>query len=178
MTPNLKKIGIFSLLLLSTTVNAMPTKECTFLNEDQKQVVTRAYQLGEDSDYGMTLAAIALTESTAGERLVNNVSGDYGVFQNNLKNTVRMIEQRTGSRMSYRQIQGLKKNLIANMDESGMYAQMNIEFWEQVHGKEAWSKIVASYNAGYNYSGSKGQTYLAEVKNNLRKLRNCNCIER
>lgn len=180
MNPTIRKCLTALLLLTSTTtaVNAMSTKECNFLNDDQKAVVTRAYQLGEDIDYGMTFAAIALTESNAGENLINKKSGDYGVFQNNLKYTVRSLEQIQGRKMTRAEVNNLRSNLITNMELSASMAQVNIDFWKKVHGDESWSKIIASYNAGYNYSGSKGQEYLTKVKTNLRKLKNCDCIER
>lgn len=170
----LKKICI-ALLLVCGFANASASTKLD-LNDNQRYVVNRAYELGQSMDYGMTFAAIALTESQAGEDLVNNVSGDYGVFQNNLHYTVRGLEKKLGYKMSAKQIRDLKKSLIENMELSASMTEMNLKYWQEVHGKKAWSKIIASYNAGFNYRGKDGQTYLAKVKANMRKLQKCDCI--
>lgn len=172
----LKKIGMALLLAVSSVgVNAAPSS--LDLTDDQLYVLNRAYELGQNMDYGMTFAAIALTESQAGKDLVNNVSGDYGVFQNNLHYTVRGLERKLGYKMTAKQVRDLKKGLIENMELSASMTEMNLKYWQEVHGKKAWSKIIASYNAGFNYRGKDGQTYLSKVKANMRKLQNCDCIE-
>ncbi|ADM79909.1 Vs.1 conserved hypothetical protein [Aeromonas phage phiAS5] len=170
----LKKFALL-LALMGSAFNANATNDLD-LNENQLYVVNRAYELGQSMDYGMTFAAIALTESQAGEDLVNNVSGDYGVFQNNLRYTVRAIEKETGYKMSPKQVRDLKKGLIENMELSASMTELNLKYWQSVHGKKSWSKVIASYNAGFNYRGKDGQTYLAKVKSNMRKLQNCDCI--
>jgi len=173
------------LLLLFSLYNGFVTQEsekCDFLTTEQQYVVNRAYEIGSTiprgvSDYGMTYAAIALTESSAGQSLVNNKTGDYGVFQNNLKYTVKAVEQIRGTKMTNKEIKDFKKHLTNNLEFSASMTGINIEFWEKVHGKHNWSKIISSYNAGYNYQGEAGQNYLAKVKNNMRLLKKCNCIK-
>lgn len=158
---------------------------CEFLTPNQSYVVNRAYEIGSTiplgeytgSNYGMTYAALALTESSAGQSLVNEKSGDYGVFQNNLKYTVRALEQKIDRKMTKKEVRHLKTSLVNNMELSASMTAINIEFWEKVHGKRSWSKIVASYNAGYAYNGEVGQNYLAKVKSNMKLLKKCRCIK-
>ena len=169
------KKGMVGLLaLFAVTANAT---KCDFLDDDQKFVVNRAYELGQKSGYGMTLAALALTESSAGKYLINNVSQDYGVFQNNIKYTSRRIEQITGAPMNKRQVANLKKNLATDIHESATYALLELEFWAARHNYN-WKRTIASYNAGFAWSGKAGQTYLAKVSKNLRLLESCNCIQK
>ena len=173
------------LLLLFSLYNGFvtqPSENCDFLTTEQQYVVNRAYELGSTiprgvSDYGMTYAAIALTESSAGQFLVNSKTGDYGVFQNNLKYTVKAVEQKRGFKMSNKEVKEFKRHLTNSLEFSASMTGINIEFWEKVHGKQNWSKIIASYNAGYSYNDEVGKQYLTKVKTNMRLLKKCNCIK-
>lgn len=178
-------IEILIVLFSLTSGFVSQPEKCDFLNQQQSYVVNRAYEIGSTvplgeytgSNYGMTYAAIALTESSAGQRLVNEKSGDYGVFQNNLKYTVKALEQKLDKKMTNKEVRHLKKQLTNDLELSASMTGINIEFWEKVHGKHAWSKIVASYNAGYNYNGDVGQEYLTKVKSNMKLLKKCKCIK-
>lgn len=173
----IKYIGLVTLVLTSLSVNAAEDRKCSFLDDEQKYVVTRAYEIGSEVGYADTLAAIALTESDAGKNLVNARSGDYGVFQNNIKYTVRRIEQLTGAPMSNRQIRGLKKTLVTDMEESATYSIMELTYWAKRHNNN-WRKTIASYNEGHDWRSKKAQNYVASVSRNMQRLKSCNCIPR
>lgn len=173
----MKQLGLVTLVLTSLSVNAAEDRTCSFLDDEQKYVVTRAYEIGADVGYADTLAAIALTESEAGKNLVNARSGDYGVFQNNIKYTVRRIEQITGAPMSRKQISGLKKTLVSDMEESATYSIMELNYWAKRHNNN-WRKTIASYNEGHDWNSRKAQKYVARVSRNMQKLKSCNCIPR
>ncbi|QAY01184.1 transglycosylase SLT domain protein [Aeromonas phage Aswh_1] len=159
------------LSLTSLTANAV-VYENKELTENQIYTIQRAYELGNESGYGLTLAAIALTESRAGVNLINKKSGDYGVFQNNLRSTTKRIEQLTGSKMSYRSRIKLRNELINSMESSANYALMELDYWKKVRGGN-WRKVVESFNAGYG----SNKTYVETVAQNVRFLRNCDCIK-
>ncbi|ADQ53426.1 Vs.1 conserved transglycosylase SLT domain protein [Aeromonas phage 65] len=165
-------VGIL-LLLTSISANAV-MYENRELTENQIYTIQRAYELGESSGYGLTLAAIALTESKAGKFLINNRTGDYGVFQNNLKYTVKRVEQLTGSKMGWKHQRKLRSELIASMETSANYALMELEYWKEVRNGD-WKMVVKSYNAGYSPNSSAGIEYYERVAKNIKFLRSCGC---
>lgn len=169
----MKKL-LAAIMLLSTSAIASPSLK---LDVDQIDTLNRAYQIGESKDLGLTLAAIAMTESSAGKYKSNDVTGDYGVFQTNLKYTVKAIEQKTGAKMSWRQVRNLKQRLIDDMDTSGTHALIALEYWLDRHNGD-WSKAVRSYNAGNNWNSSAGKEYLTKVTKNLRLIKQNNVIQK
>ena len=164
-------VGVL-LILSSLTANAVIYQNRE-LTDEQIYTIQRSYELGESSGYGLTLAAIALTESHAGVNIKNDKSGDYGVFQNNLKSTVKRVEQLTGAKMTWRERQRFKKELLSSMETSGNYALMELQFWDKSRSGN-WRKVVESYNAGYG----KNPDYVDKVAKNLKFLRSCGCIQR
>lgn len=165
-------VGIL-LLLTSISANAV-MYENRELSDDQIYTIQRAYELGEPTGYGLTLAAIALTESRAGKFLINNRTGDYGVFQNNLKYTAKRVEILTGSKMSWKSRQLLRKELINSMESSANYALMELDYWRDVR-KGDWKMVVKSYNAGYSPNSPAGIEYYERVAKNIKFLRSCGC---
>lgn len=156
-------LGLFMFFSIAANAHEDPTKDLT---DEQKYVLVRAYEIGNERGYGLTLAAIALKESRAGKYLVNNRSKDYGVFQNNIKSTTRRIEMLTGHKMDWKTVQALKTELVSSLETSANYAMMELEYWDRVH-KGNWRRVVESYNAGYG----RNPVYVEAIAKNIQYLK-------
>lgn len=160
-------------LLALFSVNAFAS-QC-WLDDDQQQVVNRAYELGEPDGLGWTMAAIVIKESGAGKMLVNDRSKDYGAFGINLKTAKRRTEHLVGAKMNQREVRGLRKQLIQDFEMGAMYAKMELDFWIKSYG-ENWPRVWEAYNAGYKRT-SVSKAYARDITNTIQKLKRSNCVK-
>lgn len=149
------------------TTKVVP-ESCPVLTSSQIKTLKMSYEYGEDNlgkGWGKVMVGIAHKESQFGKFVVNNKTQDYGVFQNHLKTVVK--------RNKIKYPVKAKKRLIRDFHYSADESRKEIEFWKKVHGEKNLKKILASYNAGYNYKGAAGQTYMKEVTKSIKLMQTC-----
>ena len=151
-------------------------RELKNLSPKQIKVLYSSFGAGKEYDLGYTLTAIAWKESNFNVVPINvtdgfkyKYSGSYGPYHVLLENL----------RVKY----SIKNNYIANLYASKLL--FNLEFAQNealailLHWKErwkdkkyTWSRMVGSYNAGYNSIGIKaGRIYLNDIKLRIKVLR-------
>ncbi|AHK11311.1 transglycosylase [Shewanella sp. phage 1/4] len=135
------------------------------LNDDQKHNARLSYNRGSGSDLGLTLAAIAMTESSLGVQRVNTRSKDFGLYAINI-NTMKSIAGVDNVILGYL----LAFNMTYNDEVAAKYALNVLKHFKKVH-KGDWEKMVMAYNAGNNYK--RGEYYLQKVKRNVKMLQQC-----
>ena len=166
------RILIFITLLVGVlyggTVNSY-YKDLYNLNNNQKEVMLRAYIQGAEYDYGYTLTAIAWTESNFGKFKMNVNDGDvykykgsYGVYHI-LLNTVMSREEIKSQWHASR----VAERLYTDQKYCGTKALEELLFWDRTWKSKGVEKhyrhVVASYNAGYNSINSKNGRKYSEV---------------
>lgn len=163
------KTSLFALALISFPAHG---EECPEFNTNQYHVLQQAYDKGEPYDLGLTLAAITLVESRAGEVVININKGgspDLGVAQINLKTA----SNRIGVEGVYKK-NLLASKLITDMDFNLQLALTELLYWEE--HKDSWAHTVASYNSGWDESyGMK--YYVPKVKKSLKTIKRCVRLE-
>lgn len=156
-------ILFFTLVIVGCTysINAEaynPTA-CKIFDASQKKVLRDAFNAGKKRKYSWTLAAIVWQETSAGKTLINWNDPSFGAFQINIKTAAKRYKAvTTGDQLI------LAEELHNNINMGAMAAMDELDFWKGVH-KGNWSKMVASYNGGYNWKGKHPQAY----RNNLLK---------
>lgn len=164
-------------VIVSDTATAQQN-ECegyNILSSDQKRVLRAAYHYGNPYDYGLTMAAIALKESSAGQFKLNYLSNDFGVMQINIKTASTTM----GITNRFHRMR-LAERLVVD-DEFGFYLAHSV--LEHFQGRrymtnKVWQEVVKSYNRGYLWQtdpaeDATAELYLADVKRNVNLLRRC-----
>ena len=149
------------------TTKTLP-ESCPTLTVNQIKTLNMSYRYGEENlgkGWGKVMVGIAHRESQLGVKLINNKTKDYGVFQNHLKTVVKRNNIKSPAKA--------KKRLINDFHYSADESRKEIEFWKKVHGEKNIKKILASYNAGYNYNGTKGKTYSKDVLDSVKLMQAC-----
>lgn len=161
----------FILICLSVLSLNSYASSCN-LGEDQIEVLKAVYKIGKPRGYGETLAAIALVESGAGRYLVNPRTGDYGVMQINLKTASARTKQHTSKKINDTNKTIIKNTLLKNIHFGAAYAMLELDFWKKSHNGNM-SKMVASYNGGYNYKAPAPQQYAKKISTARVVVRKC-----
>lgn len=156
---------LFILLLSPLTHAADACAVFSQLNEEQKHNARLSYNRGVEEDLGLTLAAIAMTESSLGIQRVNLRTKDFGLYAINLR-TMKSIKGVEDDMMGY-----MLAFRVTYDDELGARLAINVlKHFRKVH-RGNWSKMVMAYNAGNRYW--RGAYYLTKVKTNLKMLQQC-----
>lgn len=143
--------------------------DCPEFSQGQVAVLKKAHAYGSHNmggNWGVVLAAISYQESSAGDKVVNH-KGSYGVFQNKLTT----VTNRTGERPAV-----AKKKLIRSFDYSAEQAKNELDYWNERYYLKTGqpnnlTRVLASYNAGYNVSAGKG--YAKQVKQKMKIVEHC-----
>lgn len=135
------------------------------LTEDQRHNIRLSVNRGVGDDLGLTLAAIALTESSAGIQRVNMRTKDFGLYAINYK-TMKSIAGIQSDLMGA----ALAFKITYDDEYAARYALHVLRHFKKVH-KGDWSKMVQSYNAGNQHW--RGIWYLKKVKANIKIIRGC-----
>lgn len=165
------------IILLFTSKVALANTCVDFdsLTFEQKFNLHKSYNYGSADNYGYTLAAIALIESSAGRFRLNIRSNDLGLYQVNATTAQNVI----GVTNYYRQVE-LHQRLIYD-DLLG--AKIAIDVLEHFRRgrpltNQVWQEVIMSYNEGYRWrsdenSRKKAQEYLDTIRGAVVLLRNC-----
>lgn len=166
-------------ILLTVITLSLPwpvkAEECSSwdkLTLSQQERLEFAYDVGKHSNFGWTLAAIALKESSAGKFRLNLYSDDIGLFMIN-----RTTAERTLGVTNYYKKLELHQRLVYDDELGGTLALSVLKHFQKKH-KGDWKSIVRSYNEGNTWlkdkkSAKKSLDYYESVKDNLVMLRRC-----
>lgn len=138
----------------------------TKINEEQKQVLLKAYEYGKPYDLSWSLMAIAWKESRAGKWNINLQDPAVCPFMININTAIKRTNLKDTS---------FNRNVLAQelIDDFGLcaaHAVTELTYWRAVHG-ENYRKIWASYNGGYNYSSPQAAGYAQEIADIIKRLK-------
>jgi len=157
-------------LLVSITASANTT--CPKLSTNQINVLHHAHQVGLEFNLEHTLPALALTESSAGEYLVNGHSNDFGVYQANKKT----ICNQAGFKLDSSECDGEVFEVSFNISKSDEHAIKTLLYWRNYHKAKSFTwyeDMIRSYNEGFNYKNKKSEHYWKLYKRNLSIVKQC-----
>ena len=127
-------------------------KELEKMPEEKFKKLLQAYVYGIIHDWEFTLPAIAWKESNFNTKAVSKV-GALGTYQ---------VMPRYHAKASGEKVEYVKKKLIKDQVYASTASANNLNYWKWYHGDEAYTKILASYNAGFNVKA--GLEYAKDVK--------------
>ena len=144
-------IFVFIGSLFSASVEGY-VKELEKMPEEKFKKLLQAYVYGIIHDWEFTLPAIAWKESNFNTKAVSKV-GALGTYQ---------VMPRYHAKASGEKVEHVKKKLIKDQVYASTASANNLNYWKWYHGDEAYTKILASYNAGFNIKA--GMAYAKDVK--------------
>lgn len=167
------RLLLITSLLFSLGCQAIDCSTYTKLSVDQKERLAFSFREGKTYNLGYTLAAIALSESSAGKYRLNIHSKDLGLYQVNYKTA----QMELGITNHYKQLE-LHQKLIYD-DQLGAYVAIKVL---QHFDKGNYKEMVMSYNEGYRWrkdknSYKKALTYYNKVAYNVRMLKRCSKLK-
>lgn len=136
------------------------------LSPAQSAVVNDGYNYGTPYGLGYSLAAMVIIESSAGKHRFNPKSLDIGNYQINLTTAMSREEVTT-----FWGFLSLSSNLMWNPEYNAGMAVKELQYWQKQYGKDKWTKIWSSYNAGWRHTN--GYEYSQKIKYTVRELRKC-----
>lgn len=165
----MNKLFIWLIMLLPLPALAAKCKDIDSLSLIQKHNISFAYSYGEKYNLGLTLAAIALVESSAGKYRLNVRTNDLGLFQVNAttaENTLKLEKY-------YDKLE-LHQRLVYDDVLGAEIAVSVLKHFE----KRGWQGMVKSYNEGSRWlrdkqSDKKAKQYLTKVSSTVKLLRQC-----
>ena len=144
-------IFVFIGSLFSASVEGY-VKELEKMPEEKFKKLLQAYVYGIMHDWEYTLPAVAWKESNFDTKAVSKV-GALGTYQ---------VMPRYHAKVSGEKVEHVKKKLIKDQVYASTASANNLNYWKWYHGDEAYTKILASYNAGFNVKA--GMEYAKDVK--------------
>lgn len=169
------KVLVALLTYLSSTL--VVAEECdVFFTTDQLHTLQRAFDAGQERDWGWSLAAISWRESSAGLELVRfeppfkAENASYGPFHVYLKTAM----SREGC-VDYACAADITQDLITDFQYSADHAMAELDYWMSVHGRD-YLKIWKGYNDGFQNT-QKGADYAEEIRGKIRYLKECINLE-
>jgi len=102
----------------------------------------------------------------AGKYLINLQDPSAGVFHITINNALVYLKWEDTSFNRNRAAQ----LLIQDFQLAADFAMINLQFWKDQYGGN-WSKIWASYNAGWDWKNGKG--YSKDIKSKIQRIKMC-----
>ena len=146
--------------------------EWDMMSDKQITILGRAYTAGLDHGLEETMRAICWQESSAGADLENpedGTEGSYGWFGINPVIAATRVFKTYPYRPTDAQINIVKVMSQTNFEKSAEYCYKEIEYWQDKYLLGEWTKVWASYNAGYKWKNGKG--YARDIKAKIMFLR-------
>lgn len=138
------------------------------MSERELDRLAKIYEKAADTDYGLTLVAIAWKESRASSWPVNLDDPSCGPFHSKVTNVIR----REGMEDTPFIRNVVCGKLINNMDFAIKHALYEIAYWEKQHAGN-WRKILAGYNGGH----AGNPKYAQEIAEIYTTIRNSNFLD-
>ena len=158
------------LFFIFGTANAL---DCPAFSSSQLKVLNRAFVYGVEFNLSHTLAAIALSESSAGVKLVNEKSKDYGVFQANRH--FLCIQEGADTENSCNLT---VMNVVVDMEFAAKHALITLKYWRNYHKDSFnwYNLMVRSYNEGFSFNGRDADIYFALFRKNMKIIKKCTSV--
>jgi hypothetical protein len=178
----MKKLFITLALVLFSSVAMAGAPRCQALSDfglsnRQIDVMYQSFQYGKERNWGLTLAAIAFKESSAGNpnfmRNPNDPSaGFHGVKLTHVMTYFDMPDTANNRAIA-------EDMLISSHGASAWFSMSVLDYWFKYH-KGDWYKTVRSYNGGFYWWSSRPeevrvrtQEYFNDVNHMVRLLKTC-----
>lgn len=170
-------------LLILLSIISTSSFSCEFkrnFDDEQWFNIRNAFYRGMGDDLSWSLSAIIIIESSAGKRLINEATHDYGIMQINIKTAkVRLARWAKSGRdfgkYDITNDNDVKQLLVSDSLISTTLALEELNFWKSKRNGD-WNKVYASYNGGY-YINKKHQPiaekYSKKVISTIKKLKLC-----
>lgn len=144
------------------------------MSDAQHSVAAWAYAFGQPHGFGETMRAIAWQESSFGADQDNpkdKHGGSYGIFGNGAKVVARRFRKEfpVGINEESR-LRLVIFRLKSDREFAAKACLAELRYWYREHG-EIWSRIWASYNAGWEWDSSDGRRYARQIKEKIKFLR-------
>ncbi len=151
------------------------------LSDEQWYNVRGVFVNGWLNDLSWSLAAITIVESSAGLNLINDVSKDYGLMQNNIKTATTRLKRwekagRDFSPYDLNKPEDVKTILVSKPEISVQLAIEELRYWKKVRGEHNWKVTWASYNGGWYLDKAwqpAAEAYSNKIAATIRKLKPC-----
>ena len=135
----------------------------------QKQWLMFAYDCGAPHQLGESLRAICWQESSAGSDLEHESDGSFGLFGNKaLIVATRHYETWPGD-PTKKQVATMRRRLINEPVFAAIACVDELEYWQGKRGEDRWTKVWASYNAGWKWRN--GLDYARDIMAKVKFLR-------
>ena len=161
-------VMIFSLLLQASKIDNKLDKELLTLTTSQKVVLMKTFMKAKKIDLEYTMTAIAWQESRFGKHKINLSDPSFGIFHNQINSVCKREKSCTDWAKSRN-----AELLVSNFDFSFKHSSLELMFWKQYWKKKGgarqWSRMVQSYNAGFNFWN--GKKYLIDIKQKIKALK-------
>lgn len=148
------------------------------MSDKQVDVMYQSFQYGKERGWGLSLAAIAFKESSAGNpkfmRNPNDPSaGFHGVKLEHVMKHFDMPDTKTNSAIA-------EDMLINSHGASAWFSMKVLDYWHNYH-KGNWYKTIRSYNGGFYWWSSRPdevrvrtQEYFDVVNEIVKIVKTCN----
>lgn len=155
---------LFAILL---SASALTQAHNCNITASQYQVLDFSYYQGLEYDLGYTLAAIAIKESNLGDWIVNLSDPSAGYYHVTL-NKVLAVKQWEDTPFNRNRAASL---LTQDHVLSSELALSELSYWS--NRLNSWESAVRAYNAGNGWNSERGARYLADIKTNISRIKEC-----
>lgn len=161
-------VFIFVFAVATTSYGSCEALHEYGLNQNQISLLKKSYDYGKQFDWGLTLAAIAWKESSAGKYLINLQDPSVGPFHVTIDKVLRHLNLPDTPFNQNRAAQiGIER-----FDVTAFIAVMELAYWKVERGR-TWRETLVSYNAGNNLKSERGQAYAEDVAQKVGVLKQC-----
>lgn len=171
---SIKNLALVALILGGCLLNSIPAKSHTLnwddLEETQKTLLKKLWNVGKPYDLHYALIAISYAESRLGLYPLNLQTYDCGVLHINIKSYLRFnkIKDSPLNRNIY------CGNLIVNEDLSINAALDTLQYFYEYWAKRKKNPLeyaIKSYNAGFKVHSATAQKYYNKVYKNIQEIK-------
>ncbi len=140
------------------------------MSDEQKDRLKWAYEYGLKYGLGESMRAICWQESSVGADLENDEDGSFGLFGGKALIVATRYYKTWPAQPRPELIRQSRYMLIHNPKFAAAACVNELRYWQSKHGADQWTKIWASYNAGWSWWNGKG--YAADIMAKIKFLRN------
>ncbi|MGX2972917.1 hypothetical protein [Helicobacter sp. T3_23-1059] len=171
---SIKNLALVAFILGACLLNSIPAKSNTLnwddLEETQKTLLKKLWNVGKPYDLHYALIAISYAESRLGLYPLNLQTYDCGVLHINIKSYLRFnkIKDSPLNRNIY------CGNLIVNEDLSINAALDTLQYFYEYWAKRKKNPLeyaIKSYNAGFKVHSTTAQKYYNKVYKNIQEVK-------
>ena len=139
------------------------------MSSTQKERLQWAYDYGLEHGLGESMRAICWQESSAGLDLENEKDGSFGLFGGKALIVATRFYKTWPYRPRPELIRQSRYMLINNPRFAAAACVNELQYWQKQRGADRWTKVWASYNAGWDWWN--GKSYAADIWAKIKFLR-------